>query len=55
MVYMTFTPENGMTETVASFMNNLKPGQSLNNATWDDASEKVFSMKGAAEGTSMTL
>ena len=46
LVYMTFTPENGMTETVASFMNNLKPGQSLNNATWDDASEKVLSMKG---------
>jgi hypothetical protein len=35
-----------MTETVASFMNNLKSGQSLNNATWDDASEKIFSMKG---------
>ena len=24
MVYMTFTPEQGMTETVASFMNNLQ-------------------------------
>ena len=46
MVYMTFTPENGMTETVASFMNNLKSGQSLNNATWDDASERIFSMNG---------
>jgi len=46
MVYMTFTPEAGMTETVASFMNNLKPGQSLDNATWDDASERVMSMKG---------
>ena len=41
MVYMTFTPEAGMTETVASFMNNLKPGQALINATWDDASEKI--------------
>jgi len=41
MVYMTFTPEAGMTETVASFMNNLQQGQSLINATWDDASEKV--------------
>jgi len=41
MVYMTFTPENGMTETVAGFMNNLQPGQSLDNATWDDASEKI--------------
>lgn len=46
MVYMTFTPENGMTETVASFMNHLKRGQSLTNATWDDASEKVRSMNG---------
>ena len=46
MVYMTFTPESGMTETVASFMNNLQPGQSLTNATWDDASEAVTSMKG---------
>ena len=43
---MTFTPEAGMTETVASFMNNIKPGQSLDNATWDDASERVMSMKG---------
>jgi len=33
MVYMTFTPEQGMTETVASFMNNLQQGQSLINAT----------------------
>lgn len=42
MVYMTYTPESGMTETTANFMNNLKPGQSLNNATWDDASEKIM-------------
>ena len=46
MVYMTFTPESGMTETVASFMNNLQHGQSLTNATWDDASEKITSLKG---------
>ncbi len=46
MVYMTFTPESGMTETVASFMNNLQHGQSLTNATWDDASEKIKSLKG---------
>ena len=44
MVYMTFTPEQGMTQTVASFVNNLQPGQSLNNATWDDASEKIRSV-----------
>ena len=46
MVYMTFTPEAGMTETVASFMNNLQSGQALVNATWDDASERVKSMRG---------
>ena len=50
MVYMTFTPEAGMTETVASFMNNIKPGQSLNNATWDDASEKVKSSINKKQG-----
>lgn len=46
MVYMTFTPENGMTETVASFMNHLKKGQSLTNATWDDATEDVKTLRG---------
>ena len=46
MVYMTFTPESGMTETVASFINRLQKGQSLVNATWDDASESVKSMNG---------
>jgi len=46
MVYMTFTPEQGMTETVAAFMNNIQPGQSLSNATWDDASEKIKSLEG---------
>ena len=49
MVYMTFTPENGMTETVASFMNRIQPGQSLTNATWDDASERIMSMKGSPD------
>jgi len=48
MVYMTFTPEQGMTETVAAFMNNIQKSQSLTNATWDHASEKITSMKGAA-------
>ena len=46
MVYMTFTPEAGMTETVASFINRIQPGQSLTNATWDDASEKIMSIHG---------
>ena len=36
IVYMTFTPEKGMTYVVSAFMNELKPGQSLITATWDD-------------------
>ena len=36
IVYMTFTPERGMTSVVSSFLNELKPGQSLTTATWDD-------------------
>lgn len=36
IVYMTFTPERGMTSVVSAFMNELKPGQSLTTATWDD-------------------
>ena len=46
MVYMTFTPEHGMTETVAAFINNIKKGQSLTNATWDHASEKIKTLGG---------
>ena len=37
IVYMTFTPESGMTETVAQFVNNIKDGQVLITAGWDDA------------------
>ena len=37
IVYMTFTPENGMTETVAQFVNDLRDGQALIQAGWDDA------------------
>lgn len=37
LVMMTFTPENGMTPLVTQFMNDLQPGQSLINVTWDDA------------------
>tara|TARA_R110002124_G_scaffold72054_1_gene192925 strand:- start:2741 stop:4171 length:1431 start_codon:yes stop_codon:yes gene_type:complete len=36
IVYMTFTPERGMTSVVSSFLNDLKPGQSMCTATWDD-------------------
>ena len=37
LVYMTFTPESGLTDVCASFMNQLKPNQALYRATWDDA------------------
>lgn len=36
-VILTATPENGMTELVSQFMESLKPGQYLQNVTWDDA------------------
>lgn len=36
-VLMTFTPEKGMTDTVHQFMNDIKKGQFLLTATWDDA------------------
>ena len=34
---LTFTPENGVTELVAQFMDNRAPGQHLANVTWEDA------------------
>ena len=37
LTFMTFTPESGMPNVVAQFMNDLKPHQQLYNATWDDA------------------
>jgi len=46
ILLMTFTPENGVTEVVGQFMNDLKPGQVLLNATWDDAGEEVRTMNG---------
>ncbi len=37
ILYITFTPEEGVTEVVYQFVNDLKPGQSLIRAGWDDA------------------
>jgi len=37
MLYMTFTPEAGMTNVVNMFLHDLKPGQYLQSAGWDDA------------------
>lgn len=34
---LTFTPEEGMTEVVATYLNDIQLGQSLIRATWDDA------------------
>lgn len=36
-VAMTFTPEDGVTPVVAQFTTDLKPGQFLIGATWEDA------------------
>jgi phage terminase large subunit-like protein len=35
-VVMTYTPEKGMTATTNQFLNDIKPGQKLVQATWDD-------------------
>jgi phage terminase large subunit-like protein len=37
ILYITATPEEGMTQVVLNFTNDLKPGQALITATWDDA------------------
>ena len=35
IVFMTFTPESGMTEVVTQFMTKLGQSQALYHATWD--------------------
>lgn len=37
ILFITFTPEEGITKVVHGFINDLKPGQALIRATWDDA------------------
>lgn len=37
IINLTFTPEEGVTQVVDGFMNELKEGQALISATWDDA------------------
>ena len=37
ILYITATPEEGMTQVVLNFTNDLKPGQALLTATWNDA------------------
>lgn len=41
ILYITFTPESGLTEVVNQFMNNLEVGQSLTMASWNDAHHLV--------------
>ena len=36
-VYMTFTPEQGMTQIIAQFINDIKKGQEMIQAGWNDA------------------
>jgi hypothetical protein len=47
---MTFTPEKGMTETVSAFMNDIKRGQSLTTATWDDAAAETTKSRNGNPG-----
>ena len=37
IINLTFTPEEGITQVVDGFMNELKDGQAFITATWDDA------------------
>lgn len=37
ILFITATPEEGMTQVVLGFTNDIKPGQALLTATWDDA------------------
>ena len=37
ILYITFTPEEGVTEVVHGFVNDIKPGQALVRAAWEDA------------------
>lgn len=45
ILYITYTPEEGMTQVVSQFMNDLKEGQALIGATWDDAQHMTAEMK----------
>lgn len=41
VLYMTFTPEQGLTEVVRQFMNDMQQGQALIQASWSDAPHLV--------------
>lgn len=44
-VVLSFTPENGMTRLVCQFMEDIQPGQYLQNVTWDDAAHLTEDVK----------
>ena len=44
-VVLTFTPENGMTPLVCQFMEDIQPGQYLQNVTWNDAPHLTIDVK----------
>jgi hypothetical protein len=41
ILFMTFTPESGLTDVVNRFMNEIAPGQALIQASWDDTPHLV--------------
>lgn len=43
--YISYTPEEGITEVVHQFMNNLQKGQAMVTAGWDDAPHFTQEMK----------
>ena len=45
MIMLTMTPEQGMTQVVTGFLNNLQRGQAVVNATWDDAPHLTTEIK----------
>ncbi len=45
IILCTLTPEEGMTEVVTGFMDNLQKGQALIGATWDDAPHLTAEVK----------
>jgi phage terminase large subunit-like protein len=42
ILFITFTPESGLTEVVNQFMNNLAQGQALIQASWNDSPHLVL-------------
>jgi len=54
VIMLTMTPEEGVTEVVAGFLNDIKPGQGLVTATWDDAKHNDDTEKHKVGDTHLT-